>query len=238
MTHDDAQREMSVERYLLGELQADARDDFEEHLFDCALCTADLQLGADFTEGLRAGGPAMRPQLVAKNTTRAAPASAWGERLSSWAASVLQPWIAAPALAACLAVICVQGLVIQPRLHRQLAEAETPSVINELIIKGTTRSLGMSEVSAHPGGGFLLSLDVPAESRFRAYRCTLVSPLGKPVWHTYLSPAQVTDTVVIHVPVSSTASGMNVLKVEGILQGDNGPAVSLLQRSFTLKIGD
>ena len=33
MTHDDALRTMSTERYVLGELQDGERDDYEEHLF-------------------------------------------------------------------------------------------------------------------------------------------------------------------------------------------------------------
>ena len=57
MTHDEAQREMSVERYLLGELQGDARDEFEDHMFDCELCSADLQTGIAFTEVIKASGP-------------------------------------------------------------------------------------------------------------------------------------------------------------------------------------
>ena len=236
MTHDDAQREMSVERYLLGELEGDARDEFENHLFDCALCGADLQVGADFIEGVRGSGL----QLVPQPERSAVPSiPSWKRKASSWAASLLQPWIAAPALAACLGIIGVQSFVVQPRLHREIAEAYAPDVVNSLrLAAGNTRGSGPSEVSAHAGGGFLLSLEIPTENRFRAYRCTLVSPSGRPVWHTDLSPAQANDTVVIHVPVGSTASGSNVLKVEGIPQADGTPAVALLQRMFTLKISE
>src|SRR3954462_2654256 len=53
MNHQDALREMSVERYLLGELTGESRDIFEEHLFDCQQCTADLKSGVTLLEGAR-----------------------------------------------------------------------------------------------------------------------------------------------------------------------------------------
>ena len=42
MDHRDALREMAVEKYLLGELTGESRDIFENHLFDCEQCAADL----------------------------------------------------------------------------------------------------------------------------------------------------------------------------------------------------
>lgn len=239
MTHDEAQREMSVERYLLGELQENARDEFEDHLFDCELCSADLQAGIAFTEAIKTSGPRLvpRPVVSAVEQPSAVPVRKPVKTFSDWAGSLLQPWIAGPALAACMAVICVQSFVIQPRLHRQLAEADMPAVVNVMLLKGSTRGLDSTgEVQAHQGGSVYIALDIPAEARFRGYRCTLVSPAGKPVWHLDLSSAQVDDIVTIKVPVSSTASGMNVLKVEGLLPV--GQAVPLVQRNFRLKIGE
>lgn len=235
MTHVEAQRDMSVERYLLGELQGDARDEFEDHLFDCAFCAADLRAGADFAEGLRATGP----KLVAMPARPNASTGTWKTKASSWAASWLQPWIAAPALAACMGIIAVQSFVIQPRLHRELAEAKMPGVIDVVPLNGATRSLdATSEVQAHQGGLVYIALDIPAEPRFRSYRCTLISPAGKPVWHINVSPGQANDILTIKLPVGSTASGLNVLKVEGIPMAEGGQAVSLVQRSFRLKIGE
>ena len=239
MTHDEAQREMSVERYLLGELQGDARDEFEDHLFDCELCSADLQTGIAFTEAIKASGPRLVPKLVGSSLEQPGFAAVRKpfKKASGWAASLLQPWIVAPALAACMAVICVQSFVIQPRLHRELAEAEAPAVANGVTLRGPTRGLDTaSEVQAHQGGVFYIAFEIPAETRFKSYRCTLVSPNGKPVWHTFLSPVQANDVVTVYVPVGSTAAGVNLLKVEGIPQAEGTQPVSLLQRSFLLKI--
>lgn len=244
MTHGEAQRDLLVEKYLLNELGGTERDEFEDHLFGCELCAAELKAGFALTEAIRTAGP----QLVkAPEHSFATPgpvtlmpkatATPSGSILPGWLAALWNPWLAGPALAACLLILCLQTFLVQPRLHRELAEAQTPEVLSNLMLtSGNTRGGGSADVLARAGGSFLLSVDIAAEPRFREYRCTLVAPSGRSVWYTYLSPAQVNDTVLIRVPVGSTDAGVNVLRVEGIPQTENGPAVALFQRSFTLKI--
>jgi len=43
MDHSEAVREMAAERYLLDELEPEAREAFEEHVFDCPECALDLR---------------------------------------------------------------------------------------------------------------------------------------------------------------------------------------------------
>src|SRR5580698_5105204 len=50
MDHDTAVRQRITERYLLNELDPQARDEFEEHYFDCPDCAADVHAGALFVE--------------------------------------------------------------------------------------------------------------------------------------------------------------------------------------------
>jgi len=50
MDHDAVVRLKMTERYLLGELDPDARDEFEEHFFDCPNCALDVRAGALFVE--------------------------------------------------------------------------------------------------------------------------------------------------------------------------------------------
>jgi hypothetical protein len=46
MGHDEAVRILATEKYLLGELSPELRDQFEEHLFDCQRCAFDLRAAA------------------------------------------------------------------------------------------------------------------------------------------------------------------------------------------------
>src|SRR5258708_27722866 len=50
MDHDVVVRQHMTERYLLDELEPQARDEFEEHFFGCPDCALDVRAGAMFVE--------------------------------------------------------------------------------------------------------------------------------------------------------------------------------------------
>ena len=50
MDHHEAVRQKATERYLLDDLDAEERDQFEEHLFDCQDCALDVRAGAMFVD--------------------------------------------------------------------------------------------------------------------------------------------------------------------------------------------
>ena len=53
MDHREATRITAVEKYLLGELPDDQRENFEEHFFSCAECSEQVRLGAMFQANAR-----------------------------------------------------------------------------------------------------------------------------------------------------------------------------------------
>ena len=67
INHDDAIKDLMAERYLLGELNTDERDAYEEHLFSCNACFEQVKAGTEFVSHLRhidtqasAGSPCFR----------------------------------------------------------------------------------------------------------------------------------------------------------------------------------
>jgi hypothetical protein len=46
--HDEAVRTLATEKYLLGEMCRDLREEFEMHLFDCEQCAFDLWAAVTF----------------------------------------------------------------------------------------------------------------------------------------------------------------------------------------------
>ena len=104
MNHVDADREMSVEKYLLGELQGEARDRFEEHLFECQQCANDLKAAVLFAE-------AARDELATEVPVRVPVA----EKKAGWFDWLLQPVWMAPALAACLFLLGYLSIAISTR---------------------------------------------------------------------------------------------------------------------------
>ena len=209
MTHQDAIREASVERYILGELSGPPRDQFEEHLFECTECASDLKAGVTFLEVSRTELPALaRAQTSAQTRIQT-------ER-PTWLAWLLSPALLAPALAACLLVTGYQTAVVIPEAHHQLALANTPGFVNTVTLPaGTSRGDDARQVHATRDGRFAIAFDIPPESGFPAYICTLYSPAGKTVWQGELTADEARNTANVSVPVASTQSGVNRLVVQG-----------------------
>lgn len=228
MNHKDAVREMSVERYLLGELTGERREVFEEHLFDCEQCAADLKAGVALLEGART--ELARPDRLA-TPVRQRPLS----RLS-W---LLSPAWLAPALAACLLAVMYQMFFVIPGMKRQLAQANVPAVLSNLVLAGgTARGGGPLRVAAPENGSFLLSVDIPSSSIYSGYVCSLYSPAGTRVWLVRVSPQQANDTVQIRVPVASTQAGENTFLIQGERQNEASGAKleDLSRHRFILEI--
>lgn len=223
MTHDDALRDMLTERYVLGELENGARDAYEAHLFDCELCAADLHAAQMFVDGVRHEGRALDTIAAAKPAKQ------------SWAQRLFSPLLMGPALLACLLLLVFQVFVMRPKMERAVAEAQTPGFLNSLVLAGgSSRGVKAIEVTAPKNGAFLLEVDVPAESRFRSYRCSLYSPAGDKFWTGDLSAEQAGDSVSLRVPVARTAAGVNALVVEGIL--GSGESVVIARHPFELTV--
>ena len=73
MDHSEALQQMAAERYLLDELTPDAREAFEEHLFDCPECALDLRAGAAFVEEAKAQLPKLAGALPAPSRSSREP---------------------------------------------------------------------------------------------------------------------------------------------------------------------
>src|SRR5258705_12565548 len=180
MNHQEALREMAVERYLLGELNGASLDNFEEHLFECSECAMDVKNGVTFID-------AARTELSAPRKG----ASPQGESRRRWASWFISPWILAPALAACLLILAFQTFVLQPRMKLEIAQARTPRVLNPLVLANAgARGDSIPAIVAPEHGFFVISLDIPTSEGFSKYLCSLHGQDGVVLWKTIVSPEQ------------------------------------------------
>lgn len=206
MNHQEALKEMSVERYLLGELSGESLNSFEEHLFECSECAMDVKAGATLIDTARTefGSPRRIATPVQKT----------GQRWTSWFTS---PWILAPALAACLLILAFQTFVLQPRMKLEIAQAQAPAVLNPLILANAgPRGDSLPEIVAPEHGSFAISLDVPATGGFSSYVCSLYTPDGLLAWQTAISPDQVRDSLLIGMPSDRVKEGINFIIIQGL----------------------
>lgn len=221
MTHQDALQEMVVERYLLGELSGVPLEGFEEHLFECPECAADVKAGLVFLDAARMELRA--PARVAKPEAKS---------VRSWASCFGSPWVLGPALAACLLILGVETFVVQPRMKQEIARVETPAVLNPLVLANAgARSDSVPEVAAPEHGSFVISLDVPTTGGFSSYRGSLYAPDGSLVWQATISPEQARDAVLLSVPTGKVKDGINTFVVQGLSsEGNTGGTLEDLAR--------
>jgi hypothetical protein len=227
MNHQDALQEMSVERYLLGELKGASLDRFEEHLFECPECAADVKAGITFIDAARAELGASRK------------AASQQER-RKWTSWFTSPWALGPALAACMLALCFETFVVQPRMKVEVAREQAPAVLNPLVLAnaGARGGDAAPTIVAPEHGSFAVSLDVPTSGGFSSYRCTLLASDGSTLWQTTLSAEQARDAVLINVPTDKVKEGLNTFLIQGLSAegGAGGTLVDLARYKLQVKI--
>lgn len=229
MTHDEAIREQAVERYLLGELAEESREQFEEHFFDCAICAADLKNGAAFVDALRAepraelqtaAAPEHRLHLVGKRTP-----PAW-----------LRPSWLVPALAASLLVVAYQNVLVLPGMRKATAAIQNPAVLSNIVLANiNARGSDAPGLTAPAHGAFVVSLDIPARADYTSYICTLYNASGEQLWQMPVSAQQAENTLFLRVPTDKAAAGQNELRVSGVPSSGGSP-VEVGRYRFNLQI--
>jgi hypothetical protein len=155
MTHNQAAGSMAAERYLLEEMTAGEREEFEAHFFECADCGDAVRTGALMRAAARAG--------LAQSTTPATVHS-WppvtGREASRsrrlWKPSTALPWAAAALLAL---AVGYQSLIVVPSLERRLG----PQALSPVTLRPPSR--GSDPVVLLPAAGSAVTLAVDITAR-------------------------------------------------------------------------
>jgi hypothetical protein len=205
MDHAEAVQTKATERYLLNELDPEARDQFEGHLFECQECALDVRAAAMFVEQSKVV-VAEEPVVVsarAQASERARPA--W----MAW----FRPAFAIPVLAILLLIVAYQNFVTYPHL---MQAANSPRVGPWGSVNVATRGAAATVIQAHPGDGFGLLVSIPPDNSYSFYNLGLYSPAGKLQWSLKIPASSPDETRSIYVPGAGLASGTYKLAVIGI----------------------
>ena len=202
MDHTESIRLMAAEKYLLGELTPEQREQFEEHFFDCQECALDVRAGAALVEHSKV----VLAEPVAVSPARTPVAA----KVGRWA--WLRPAFVVPVLAVLLVVVGYQNLVTYPQL-KQLASS--PQILPWASINVSTRGTSTTEISTRPGEGFHLLVNIPPDSHFASYTFALSSPSGRLEWSRTTPAAASDEARSIYVPGASQERGIYTLAVRG-----------------------
>jgi hypothetical protein len=222
MDHQQATESMATEKYLLDELTPEARDAFEEHVFDCQECATDLRAGAGFMD-------AAKRELGASPKAMAAPASKPRR-------GFFRPALAWGALAASLLVMAYQNVVVYPHYKTEIAELRAPEILPSVsLVGGNSRGGQVPSVAVMPHKPFLLLLDIPTQDRYSSYTCLLHSPSGSVIGQVEVSAQMAKDTISIRVPATDSRPGEYTLTVQGNGNPGSGETpVDLAHDHFTV----
>lgn len=228
MDHNQAVKEMAAERYLLNELTPEARDAFEEHVFDCPECALDLRATAAFVNEAKVQLPAMiAEQTAAQQTapplTGAVKPKVKRDNWFSWA----RPAFAMPAFATLLLALGYQNFVTLPALRLQ---ATQPRLLAWVPLHGATRGGAPIFVSADHQRGVALPIDLspePGSPAYTSYAFDLLDAQGKLIWSGVLAAPQTGDAsqrVLLAIPGGLLRNGSYTVAVSGVeTQGNRTP---------------
>jgi hypothetical protein len=202
MDHTESIRLMAAEKYLLGELTLEQREEFEEHFFGCQECALDVRAGAALVEHSKV----VLAEPVAVSQVRTPVAAKPGP--FAW----LRPAFVVPLLAVLLVVVGYQNLVTYPQL-KQLASS--PQILPWASINVSTRGASATQISTHPGEGFHLLVNIPPDSHFASYTFDLSSPSGRLEWSRTVPATSSDEARSIYVPGANQEQGIYILAVRG-----------------------
>jgi hypothetical protein len=225
MDHEEVVRSKMTERYLLGELDPDARDEFEGHFFDCPDCALDVRAGALFVE---------QSKVVLAETSEPAsagvPVTAPIPARPGWLAW-LRPAFAAPVMVLLLAVIGFQNLVTYPKMEQVM---NSPRVLPWASVNVGTWGSGGQVIPVRPGDGFLLFVRIPPDGGYSHYVADLYDPAGKLEWSLTIPASSGQDQWPVQVPGVNRAAGSYILVVRGVTAAGESKEVG--RASFELQV--
>jgi hypothetical protein len=236
MDHSEALQQMAAERYLLDELTPDAREAFEEHLFDCPECALDLRAGVAFVDEAKVQLPEITASLPAP-----APAPTGRSRVKRdhWLAW-WRPAFAAPAFAALLMVLGYQNLVTLPSLR---TAANQPRLVSSAPLRGATRGGTHLAVTADRKHGVALPFDLsqpPGTATYASYAFELYDPAGKLAWTGIVAAPPEGDRgdqpLSLVIPGAMLQNGAYSVAVSGV--GPDGARTVIEQFVFDLLLTD
>jgi Putative zinc-finger len=224
MDHDLVVRQKLTESYLLGELDPQMRDQFEEHFFDCPECALDVHAGALFVERSKtvlAENP-VNSSTISPQPHPTLPKPGW----LAW----FRPAIVMPVLALLLTVIGYQNLVSYPRLEQA---RNNPQLLPWTQVNVGTYGSETPAVQKRPHDGFLLFIRIPPDRDYSHYTADLYNSDGK-LDSSLTIPASTQDQWPVQIPAANRKAGTYTLAVHGI--SAEGKSTEVGRASFELQI--
>lgn len=177
MDHKTAETIQAVERYTLDELPEQERDQFEEHLFDCPICSELVRQNFTIAENLK--------QVFVEDSVRAS--SKLRTNRSAW-----REWFRVPSLVPTLAALSLGALLLYQNTGHNAAEDARvlpPASIMMPVSRGESLP---SQLVDPKSGTFLMTFSVDA-ARPDSFTCEFDDSTGRKVLQLTTGPETTTS---------------------------------------------
>jgi hypothetical protein len=168
MNHKQAVELQLAVKYVLGELPAVQRDEYEDHYIDCPECARDVNAAAAFADTAR---EVFRQEAKSE-------AHAQGQERGGWFAW-LRPIIAVPAFAMLLLLLAYESFVVIPNAKEKSASGGAQILFSSYPLRGvnTAGDEGRT-ISIRSGEAFLFDFDFVPTRSFDSYIAQLQDEAG------------------------------------------------------------
>jgi hypothetical protein len=198
MDHEEAIKNLTAERYLLGELSVGERDAYEEHLFTCAVCLEHVKTGTEFVSHLRRIGPDEPPPTPARGV------------IPKLITNFRQP----AAITAFALFLFVAGIAVHQ--NSVISRLKEPRPQLRFVLTGITHgSSATNVVQATRDSGLSLNVEYQRKGEFISYHADILSGSGK-IMHTVSLPENQVGTMAsIAMPAEALEPGQYSIVVSG-----------------------
>jgi len=215
MDHDIAIQTNVAERYLLGELNEQEMEEYEEHFFSCSVCAEEVKLGSEFIDHAREVFktdflPDPNPVPIAKSTI-------WGRFWSSFR-------VPAPAFACALLALIgfsiYQNSVISDLKKPEILAAASMTLRN-------ARGPNDVKLQVAPNQPFSLKFDITSEEQFSAYEVQILDQSGQKLFSRSVPAEQANDHLQMTFRGGTLKPGEYKVVVRGVNKGNaNRPEIA------------
>ena len=226
MDHNDAVQLQAAVKYVLGELPQAQLDEYEEHFFDCAECSRDVQAAAVFADNARS---------VFRQEAREERLKASGRGWFAW----LKPVVAVPAFAALLLVIAYQNAVTIPQAKKQAGLGAGQFISSTFSLQMANVRGEEVKVQIHRNESFALKFDFTPASVSESYVCQLQDEAGRSLLQVAVPGGSTNREAQVVVPGGLAKPGEYSL----VFTGSNGTSGAgskgeVLRLRFTVEFLD
>lgn len=232
MEHQEALHLKAVERYLLGELSGDLREQFEEHFFSCLECAGEVEAGAIFVDSARQVLVREQPEEHEVRIARPVRPEPRG-----WLGNLLRPAFAGPALALLLVFGVYQNTVEIPKMKAAADQANKLQVVPTLSpIADHSRGGAENTIRVARGQAFGVFVDIPPDKQFADYNCDLETEGGAWIETTKVPAVLAASSFQLGVSTVGLQSGNYVVVVRGAASNQGGDTGRAEVERYTIHV--